>query len=52
MRGLIAAVSVWAGNVAAHTGHGAPESHVHGWGAEHALLLVVVLALLAYAIRK
>ena len=36
----------------AHPGHGAADGHFHGWGPEHALLLVVVLAVLAFAARK
>ena len=41
-----------AGSAIAHTGHGAPEGHLHGFGGEHALLLLVVLGLLAYAVRR
>jgi hypothetical protein len=52
MRSAAAGLIVFAGNVLAHPGHGATEGHFHGWGAEHALLLIVVLALLAYAARK
>ena len=52
MRGMIAGLLVWAGNVAAHSGHGGAEAHVHGWGAEHVVLLVAVLAFLAYSAKK
>ncbi len=52
MRSLIAALVAVAGNAAAHPGHGALEGHFHGWGPEHALLLVAVLAALAYAAKK
>jgi hypothetical protein len=52
MRSAAAALMVFAGNAAAHPGHGAPEVHIHGWGVEHVLLLVVVLVFLAFAARK
>lgn len=52
MRSLTAGLFVFAGNALAHPGHGAAEGHFHGWGPEHALLLVVVLAALAYVTRK
>jgi hypothetical protein len=52
MRRLIAALMVASGQAFAHPGHGAAEVHFHGWGVEHALLLVVVLAALAYALKK
>ena len=52
MRRAAAALMVLAGNAAAHPGHGAPEAHFHGWGAEHALLLLVILGALAFAARK
>ena len=52
MRSAAAGLMVFAGNVLAHPGHGAPEGHFHGWGPEHALLLIVILAVLAYAARK
>jgi hypothetical protein len=52
MRSAAAALMVFAGNALAHPGHGAPEGHLHGWGVEHALLLVVIAGLLVYAVRK
>jgi hypothetical protein len=52
MRRLAAALLTLPGSVLAHPGHGAAEGHFHGWGPEHALLLVVALAFLAYALRK
>lgn len=52
MRRLIAGMSVFAGNAIAHPGHGAAEGHFHGWGLEHALLVAVIFALMAFATRK
>jgi hypothetical protein len=52
MRSAAAALIVFAGNVAAHPGHGGQEGHFHGWGLEHGLLLVVILGALAFAARK
>jgi hypothetical protein len=52
MRSAAAALIVFAGNAAAHSGHGGQEGHFHGWGLEHALLLVAMLGLLAFAARK
>ena len=52
MRSAAAGLILFAGNAMAHPGHGAADGHFHGWGPAHALLLVVVLALLAYAARK
>jgi hypothetical protein len=52
MRRLTAGLFVFAGNAWAHPGHGAPKGHFHGLGFEHALLLALVLALLAYAVKK
>jgi hypothetical protein len=52
MRSAAAALIVFAGNVLAHPGHGAPEGHFHGWGVEHALLLAVVFGVLVFALRK
>ena len=52
MRSAAAGLMVFAGNVLAHPGHVAPDGHFHGWGPEHALLLIVILAVLAYAARK
>ena len=52
MRSAAAALIVYAGDILAHPGHGAPEGHFHGWGLEHALLLAVMLAILAYAAGK
>lgn len=52
MRSAAAALMVFSGNLLAHPGHGAPAAHSHGWGPEHALLLVVVLAVLAFAAKK
>ena len=52
MRSAAAILMVFAGEALAHSGHGAPEGHFHGWGLEHALLFAVILALMAFAIRK
>jgi hypothetical protein len=52
MRSVAAAVLMFSGQVLAHPGHGAAEGHFHGWGAEHVLLLAVVLAALAFALRE
>ena len=52
MRSAAAALIALPGTLLAHPGHGAPESHFHGWGFEHALLLVMIVALLAFSIRK
>ncbi len=52
MRSLTAVLVVFAGNALAHPGHGAAEGHFHGWGPEHAVLLVAVVAILAFALRK
>lgn len=52
MRIAAAALIAFYGNLFAHSGHGAPEGHFHGLGLEHAVLLAVVLALLAYAVKK
>jgi len=52
VRCLTAGLFVFAGNALAHPGHGAPEGHVHGWGAEHILLIAVIFALLVFALRK
>ncbi len=52
MRSAAAALIVFAGNALAHPGHGAADVHAHAWGVEHALLLVVLAGLLAYALRK
>jgi hypothetical protein len=52
MRSAAATLIAFTGHAYAHPGHGAPESHFHGWGVEHVLLFVVVLGLLAFAARK
>ena len=52
MRSVAAALLAVSGPVLAHPGHGAAEVHFHGWGPEHALLLVVVVAVLAFALRE
>jgi len=52
MRSAAAGLIMFAGNVLAHPGHGAPDGHFHGFGAEHVVLLAVVVAMLAYAVRK
>jgi hypothetical protein len=52
MRSAAAALIVFAGNVLAHPGHGAPDGHFHGWEMEHALLFAVVFGVLAFALRK
>jgi hypothetical protein len=52
MRSAAAALTAFSAQVLAHPGHGAPEGHFHGWGMEHFVLLVVVFAILAYAVKK
>lgn len=52
MRGVAGALLAFSGQVLAHPGHGAAGMHFHGWGPEHALLLVVVMAALAFALRE
>jgi hypothetical protein len=52
MHRAAAALMVFSGELLAHPGHGAPENHLHGWEAEHVLLLAVVVAFLAFAIKK
>ena len=52
MRNAAASLMLLAGNAFAHPGHGAPEAHIHAFGPEHALLLLAVAGLLAYALRK
>lgn len=52
MRSAAAALIVAAGNALAHPGHGAPEGHLHWFGLEHALLLVVIIGFLVYAVRR
>jgi hypothetical protein len=52
MRSAAAALTLLAGGALAHPGHGAPEGHFHWVGLEHGLLLLVMLAFLAYALKK
>ncbi len=52
MRRAAAALIAFSGELFAHPGHGAIEGHFHGWGLEHALLFGLVLAVLAFALRK
>ena len=52
MRSAAAALIVFAGNAAAHSGHGGQEGHFHGLGVEHALLFAVIAGVLAFAARK
>ena len=52
MRSAAAALIVFAGNVAAHPGHGGPQGHFHGLGLEHAVLFALIAGVLAYAVRK
>ena len=52
MRSAAAALIAFSGNLLAHPGHGAAEGHFHGWGLEHALLVAVIFALMAFATRK
>jgi hypothetical protein len=42
----------YAGGALAHPGHGGAHGHVHTFGVEHFILLVVVAAFLYYAARK
>ncbi len=41
-----------AGAVLAHPGHGAAEGHLHGWGAEHLLLLALGIGAAIFFLRK
>ena len=52
MRRAAAALIAFPGLVLAHSGHGGLEGHFHGFGIEHALLLVAVVAALAFALGK
>ena len=52
MRNAAAALIAFSGELIAHPGHGALEGHFHGLGLEHALLLALVLAVLAFAVKK
>jgi len=52
MRRAAATLTLFSTELLAHPGHGAPEGHFHGLGLEHALLLAVILALLAFALGK
>ena len=52
MRSAAASLMIFAVNALAHDGHGAPAGHFHWAGIEHAVLLLAVVALLAYAVRK
>ena len=52
MRSAVAALIAFSGNLFAHPGHGAVEGHFHAFGVEHALLLAVILAFLAFAVKK
>ena len=52
MHRAAAALIAFPGTLLAHGGHGALEGHFHGWGLQHALLFGVVLAVLAFALRK
>ena len=52
MRHLALILAGFAGNALAHPGHGGLEGHLHGWGPEHAVLLVAVLGALLYALKK
>ncbi len=52
MRSAAAALIAFSGELFAHPGHGALEGHFHGLGLEHALLLALVLAVLAFAVKK
>jgi hypothetical protein len=52
MRSAAATLIAFSANLAAHPGHGALEGHFHGIGLEHVLLFAVVLAVLAFAVKK
>ncbi len=52
MRSAAAALIAFSGELFAHPGHGALEGHFHGLGLEHTLLLALVLAVLAFAVKK
>ena len=52
MRSAAAALILFTGQALAHPGHGAAEGHFHGLGIEHGVLLVIVLGLIAYALKK
>ena len=49
MRSAAAALTVFSGQVLAHPG---AEGHLHGLGVEHAFLFAVIIAVLAYSVRK
>jgi hypothetical protein len=52
MRSAAAALIAFTGEVFAHPGHGAPAGHFHWVGLEHVALFAVVIAFLAFAVRK
>ena len=52
MRSTAAALIAFSGELLAHPGHGAAEGHFHGFGIEHVLLFAVVIAFLAFAVKK
>ncbi len=52
MRSAAAALILFCAELLAHPGHGAPEGHFHGLGLEHAALVAVIFAVLAYALGK
>lgn len=52
MRSAAAILIAIPGTLFAHPGHGGADGHFHGLGLEHALLVAVVVAVLAYAVRK
>ncbi len=52
MHRAAAALIAFPGTLFAHPGHGALDGHFHGWGPEHVLLFVVVLAFVAFALGK
>ena len=52
MRRVAAVLTVFAGDVLAHPGHGGLQGHLHGWGLEHAALLAAILLALFIAVKK
>ncbi len=47
---LTGAALIFAGEAIAHSGHGAPEMHMHGW--EYALLAALAACVIALAARR
>jgi hypothetical protein len=52
MHRAVAALIAFSGEVLAHPGHGAPESHFHGVGVEQLILFALVFLFLIFAIKN